>query len=150
MDSLQINYNTECNTQSLEPLRVWTRHLPHFWETGTSEYSLSQDAQSCYFLNRCKDQVIIHKLLFLQSPLNSHRSSEIIQRASKTHLRDRLRFQPYREASLTQQSLEVETFIRKSVNLRDQQRIFTAVSTSFNKAFHKQKDIHIHKCNTLN
>jgi hypothetical protein len=54
------------------------------------------------FLKRWKDLEIIPKGLFLKSAYISHQSSKIIQRASKALLRDRLRFQQYRKASLTQ------------------------------------------------
>jgi hypothetical protein len=47
------------------------------------------------FLMRCKSQDIIPKGLSLKAPHNSHRSSKIVQRASKALVRDRMQLHQY-------------------------------------------------------
>jgi hypothetical protein len=99
---------------------------------------------------KCKSQAISPKGFSVKTPFNSRRTSKIIQRASLALLRDRIHFHWRNKASLLQRIQELEDFIKSSLAISDQQRIFTAVECSFRKIFNKQKQTHIRKFSALN
>jgi hypothetical protein len=64
-------------------------------------------------------------------------------------LGDRIHFHWNNKASQLQKIQELENFLRSSLSSLDQQRIFTAVESSFRNVFNKQKGIHIRKFSML-
>jgi hypothetical protein len=75
----------------------------------------------------------------VKTPSNSRRTSKIVQRASQALLRDRIHFHWRNKASQVQKIQELENFLKSSLINSGQQRIFTAVESSFRKTFNKQK-----------
>jgi hypothetical protein len=85
------------------------------------------------------------KCLSIKTPVCSQRLFKIVQQASKALLKDRLQFHWGNKAFQLQEIQQLENFFRTSVNEIDQQRIFTAVESSFKNIFEKQKACHIRK-----
>jgi hypothetical protein len=70
--------------------------LLSFWTLSIVQYSkkleLAKTLNHITFLMRCKSQGIIPKGFSIKTPINSRRSSNIVQRASKALVRDRIHF----------------------------------------------------------
>jgi hypothetical protein len=96
-----------------------------------SKIRLAKALNHLTFLMRCTSQGIIPKGLSKKIPVNSRRSSKIVQRASKSLLGDRIHFHWHNKTSQLQKIQQLEEFLKSFVTHSDQERIFTAVVSSF-------------------
>jgi hypothetical protein len=131
-----------CYTPSSEPFRIYLYNrygpgiYPSFRKLERLKIHLAKTLNHVTFLMRCKSQAISPKGFSVKTAFNSRRTSKIIQRASRLALlRDRIHFHWRNKASLLQKIQELEDFIKSSLAISDQQRIFTAVESSFRKIF---------------
>jgi hypothetical protein len=99
---------------------------------------------------RRKSQGIIPKGFSIKIPFNSRCSSRISLQASKALLTDRIHFNWNNKVTQLQKIQGLEDFIMSSADILDQQRIFSAVDSSFRNIFNKQKVTHIKKSSRLN
>jgi hypothetical protein len=140
-----------CYTPSSEPYSIYLYNrygpciYPSFRKLERLKLQLAKTLIHITFLRRCKSQDIIPKGFSVKTPFNSRSSTKIALRASQALLRNRLHYQWQKKTSQLYEIRQLEEFFKSSVNRSDQQRIFTAVESSFKKIFNKQKDIHIRK-----
>jgi hypothetical protein len=151
MDKVLNLYSPDYNTPSSEPFRIdfynWYGPgiYPSFRKPECMKIQLAKTLNHISFLMKCKCQGIV--------PISLN-SSKIAQHARRALLRDRIYFHWHNKAgnkaSQVQKFQQLENFLRSSVSHLDQQRIFTAVDSSFTNMFRKQRMIHIEKFSLLN
>jgi hypothetical protein len=145
MDKVQKPSSPECHIPSSESFKVYLCNRygpgihPSIRKLEHLKIQLAKTLNHITFLMRCKSQSIIPKGLLVKTPYSSRRSYKIAHRASMAILRDRIHFHWNNKASILQKIHQLENFLRSSVSNLDQQRIFTAVESSFRNNFNKQK-----------